>query len=73
MTDLAQHVIVTIVAILAAGVILRRVFATVQAGPAASKCASCPAHSQENAGDADAAREGSGQVHPLILVKPQRR
>jgi hypothetical protein len=43
-----QDMVVTLAAIGAASLVLRRVFTTVRpAGPEGSKCASCPAHKRE--------------------------
>ena len=63
--ELIQHIVVTVVAIGAATVIVRRVAGVVRAPAGPSKCSSCP-----SAG----AQQGPGQeVSPLTLVRRRDR
>jgi hypothetical protein len=43
MPELVQHALVTLAAVAAAGIVVRRVFTTVRPDTGAPKCASCPA------------------------------
>ncbi|MDA1183287.1 MAG: hypothetical protein O2930_01415 [Acidobacteria bacterium] len=61
MAELAQHVIVTLVAIWAAYLVITRVLSMVGAGKGEATCDSCPTGKQR----ADA----PGAVKPLTLVK----
>jgi hypothetical protein len=65
--ELAQHVIVTLVAIWAAYLVITRVFALVGAGKREATCDSCPT------GRRAAAADVPGAVKPLTLVRPRRQ
>jgi hypothetical protein len=63
--ELFQHIIVTIVAVAAAVVILRRVGGVVRTPGGASKCSSCPSA---------APKDSRQHAAPLTLVRrPDRR
>ena len=68
MPELMQDVIVTLVAIAAAYVVVRRVFLMVGPGNGSPKCDSCPANDgiAEQVNDASTAKQ-------LTLVREQRR
>jgi hypothetical protein len=70
---LVQDALVTLAAIAAASIVLRRVFTTV--GPTAgSSCASCPSAQRHNRRqDAAAAPRLGGDAQPLIVLKPTQR
>lgn len=76
MPELLQHVIVTIVALGAAGVIVRRVFGVVQPAGGNPQCASCPsarAHGMlPPKGGSQPAAGPAGGTHPAATsgVKP---
>ena len=66
MPELLQHIIVTIVAFGAAGVVVRRVFSVVQPVGGNPKCASCP--SAEAHGKA-AVQNRPAEAKPLTFVR----
>ena len=75
MTVLVQDALVTLAAIIAAWIVVRRVFTTVRpVSGAAPKCASCPAaqtHGERHV--APSASQPDGDSHPLIVLKPTPR
>jgi hypothetical protein len=70
--ELLQHGVVTLAALGAAWVIVRRVFTAVAPGPSSPQCASCPAAHHHTARPAPA-RTPERTTHPLILVKKDGR
>ena len=73
MPELAQHVVVTLAALSAAAIIVRRVFgAVVSRSPSASPCASCPSAQKHGVSAVPAASGGTGLKpagEPMILVR----
>ncbi len=73
--ELVQHVIVTLVAMAAAGLVVRRLVGVARPAPgAAPACANCPSNagSCHVAPPLDAAT-AAPTTHPLVLVRPSRR
>jgi hypothetical protein len=71
-SEILQHVIVTLVAMGAGWIIVRRIFSTVRPGPGAHDCASCPVSSGVRAEAAEssfAEQRGEPTTHPMILIK----
>ena len=76
MPELLQHVLVTLAAILALWVVIRRVFTVVVPTRDSKTCASCPAaqnHSRGQATTPDAAAPPSADAQPLRLVLPAQK
>lgn len=74
MLDILQHVIVTLAALAAAWIVVRRVFTAVAPGAGAPQCASCPvAHGKSAPSAAPAPTAGSPTAQPMILLKHQQR
>lgn len=72
MPELAQHVVVTLAALSAAGIIVRRVFgAVVSRGPSSSPCASCPSAAKHGKTVPAASSESSAKpaAEPMILLR----
>lgn len=68
--ELLQHVFVTLVAVAAGWIIVRRVFATVRPGPASHTCASCPvAQGGKTASQPAGTEAPPPTTRPLILMK----
>ena len=74
MLDILQHVVVTLAALAAGWIVVRRVFTAVAPGAGAPQCASCPvAHGKSAPAAAPIGTEASPTTHPMILVKHQQR
>lgn len=66
MPEIAQHIIVTLVAIWAAYLVVTRIFSLVGPGDRGGTCDSCPT-GQRRAGTADV----PGAAKPLTLIREQ--
>ncbi len=73
--DLVQHAIVTLVAMAAVAVLLRRLVGVARPGAgAAPACANCPSSAGScQVGEPPAATTAAPATHPLVLVRPSRR
>ena len=74
MLEMLQHVIVTIVALGAVGVIVRRVAGVVQPGSGKAPCASCPSARAQGLPDGGRRQPACGssitpETKPLTLVR----
>jgi hypothetical protein len=70
MPELVQHVIVTLAALSAAGIIVRRVFGAIAPGRrSASPCDSCPSAARHGKLPHMPAESATPSAQPVILVK----
>ncbi len=70
MPELAQHVVVTLAALSAAGIIARRVFGAIVPGKgSASPCDSCPSAAQHRTLPQVSDEAAAPSAHPMILVR----
>ena len=67
--ELFQHALVTLAALAAASIIVRRVFTAGAPGNGTAQCASCPVAQGKSGPSAAANAEPSETTHPMILVK----
>ena len=65
--EILQHAVVTMVALAAAAVVLRRLFGFLSPRAEQPRCAGCP--STESSCAPSPAPSGGGAVHPAVLVR----
>lgn len=65
--EILQHAVVTLVALAAAAVVLRRLFGFLSPRAEEPRCAGCP--STQGACAPTAPQPGGGVVHPAVLVR----
>jgi hypothetical protein len=74
MPELVQHVIVTLAALSAAGIVVRRVFGAIAPGSrSASPCDSCPSAARHGKLPQVPAEAVVPSAQPMILVRPGTR
>ncbi len=65
--EIFQHAVVTVVALAAGALVLRRVFGFLSPRAEAPRCAGCP--STQSACAPAASQAGTGASHPAVLVR----
>jgi hypothetical protein len=72
--DLVQHALVTLVAMAAAAILLRRLVGIARPAPdAAPGCANCPSGGGSCQTAPTAEPSAARAEHPLVVVRPSRR